>query len=155
MRQTYKAEMQKSPPTDKGIRFRITPKRPLLVVRVEVNEAGPFNFIVDTGASSSVITPRVAETIGLRSTGKNPLAVGAGGPVEARAGKLKSLRLAHVTVRNLSVAVMDLKPIQKHLGVRVAGIVGHDVLRNCVVTIDYPAGRLYLAQVKSNRKPAR
>jgi predicted aspartyl protease len=143
--------MSKQPSSSEGIRFRISPKRPLLLVEVEVNGLGPFKFILDTGASSSVITPDTAKAAGVQPTGKSPIAVGAGGRVKAGLAKLKTLRLAPHTVRNLEVALMDLDGVEKRLGVRIAGIIGYNFLRNYVVTIDYPAGRLYLKRGAGKR----
>jgi predicted aspartyl protease len=113
---------------------------------VEVNGLGPFNFVLDTGASSSVITPNTAKAAGVKRTGKSPIAVGAGGRIKAGLAKLKTLRLAPYTARNLEVALMDLDGVEKRLGIRVAGIIGYNFLRNYVVTIDFPARRLYLKQ---------
>src|SRR5438132_5032135 len=94
-----------------GICFRISPDRPLLLVEVEVNGHGPFNFVLDTGASFSVITPDTAKAAGVRSSGKGPTAVGAGGVVKATFARLKTFRIGRRVARNLGVAVMNLDEI--------------------------------------------
>jgi predicted aspartyl protease len=135
-----------------GISFRISPNRPLLLVEVEVNGHGPFNFVLDTGASFSVITPDTAKAAGVRSTGKSPTAVGAGGFVKASLAKLKTLRLGTRTARNLGVAMMSLDEVEKRLGVRIDGLIGYNFLKNYVVTINYPERRLFLKQHKANKR---
>jgi predicted aspartyl protease len=137
--------------TTEGIRFRISRNRPLLIVKVRVNDRGPFNFIFDTGASSSVITPSTAEAADIRPTGERPAAVGAGGRIKASLTKIKSLTLGSCSTRNLDVALMNLDHLEKPVGVRLGGIIGYNFLRNYVVTIDYPAGRLFLKPGKRRR----
>ena len=127
-----------------AIRFRISPTRPLLMVEAEVNGQGPFNFVLDTGASFCVITPDAAAVVGLKPAGKKPTAIGAGGRIEASLAKLKSFRLGSHGVRNLGVAIMALDHVEQRLGVKVAGLVGYNFLKTFVVTLDYPKGLLRL-----------
>lgn len=127
-----------------AIRFRISPTRPLLMVEAEVNGQGPFNFVLDTGASFCVVTPDTAAAVGLQPEGKRPTAIGAGGRIAARLAKLKSFRLGPHTARNLGVAVMGLEQIEQRLGTEVAGLIGYNFLRGFIVTLDYPRGLLRL-----------
>lgn len=127
-----------------AIRFRISPSRPLLMVEVEVNGRGPFNFALDTGASFCVITPDTARAIGLALEGEQPTAVGAGGRIEAGFAKLASFQLGSHKVRNLGAAVMALDAVEQQLGVKIAGLVGYNFLKRFVVTLDYPGGFLRL-----------
>jgi predicted aspartyl protease len=127
-----------------AIHFRISPSRPLLMVDAEVNGAGPFNFVLDTGASFCVITPDTAVAAGIRPAGKGPTAIGAGGRLKAGLAKLKTFRLGAHTAKNLGVAVLGLDDIEKQLGVKVAGLIGYNYLKNYVVTLDYPQGLLRL-----------
>jgi predicted aspartyl protease len=63
-------------------RFREESGRGLLL-RVWINGAGPFNFALDTGAGSNIISPRVAAEVGVRYTGGRAVPItglsGAGG----------------------------------------------------------------------------
>jgi predicted aspartyl protease len=137
-----------------GIRFRISPRRPLVMVDVEVNGVGPFNFVLDTGASSSVLTPDTAKAAGVLRTARIPMAVGAGGRVKAGLAKVKTLRLGRHTARNLVVALMSLDEIEKHVGARVAGLIGYNFLKRYIVTIDYPGRRLSLKRSPANGRTA-
>ncbi|MBR0714333.1 TIGR02281 family clan AA aspartic protease [Bradyrhizobium liaoningense] len=139
-----------------AIRFRISPTRPLLMVEAEVNGQGPFNFVLDTGASFCVITPKTAAAIGLKPAGKKPTAIGAGGRIQASLAKLKNFRLGSHAVRNLGVAIMALDHIEQRLGVEVAGLVGYNFLKAFVVTLDYPNGLLRLKRrAVRMRKPVK
>ena len=127
-----------------AIRFRISSSRPLLMVDVEVNGLGPFNFVLDTGASFSVITPDTARAVGMAREGEKPTAIGAGGRIEAGFAKLASFRLGSHAVRNLGAAVMPLDAVEQQLGVKIAGLIGYNFLKRFVVTLDYPGGFLRL-----------
>lgn|SRR5262245_35853844 len=143
--------MSKKAAARAGIRFRIGPKRPLLVVDVKVNGAGPFAFVLDTGASFSVITPRTAKAVGITPTGESPTAIGAGGRIEAGLCRLETFKLGAHLVRNLDVALMSLDEVEKPLGLRIGGLIGYNFLRQYVVTIDYPAKRLHLTARRAKR----
>ena len=127
-----------------GIPFRISLSRPLMMLDVEVNGFGPFNFVLDTGASFCVLTPDTAKAAGVLRAGKNPTAIGAGGRVKAGLARLKTFRLGPHQARNLEVALISLVEVEKHVGVRVAGLIGYNFLKKYVVTIDYPGRRLSL-----------
>jgi predicted aspartyl protease len=43
--------------------------QPLLLVPVRVNERGPYQFILDTGAGTSILTPELADSLQVKVTG--------------------------------------------------------------------------------------
>jgi hypothetical protein len=49
---------------------------------------------------------------------------------------------------------MGLEEIEMRIGVRVAGLIGYNFLKNYVVTLDYPQGRLLLEQRAVSRRSA-
>jgi len=128
-----------------GIGFRLTRLRPVPIVEAEVNGVGPLRFILDTGASMTVITPAAAQAAGVKPTGQKPTAVGAGGASAARLARLKRFRVGTRAVRGLQVVLLNLSHVEKPLGIQLDGIIGYNFFRNCVVTIDYPQRMLYLA----------
>jgi hypothetical protein len=101
-----------------------------------------------------VITPDTAAAAAVQPAGKGPTAIGAGGRIKAGLAKLKTFRLGSHMARNLGVAVMGLEEIEVRLGVRVAGLIGYNFLKNYVVTLDYPQGRLLLEQRAVSRRSA-
>lgn len=128
----------------KGIRFRISKRRPLLIVQGWVNGTGPFDFVVDTGASLTILSPRVARDAGVNSSGSNAKAVGAGGHLEVSYAEVDSLKIGSMKVAKLRVAIMDLKGIDQAIKLRLGGIIGYNLLKQYRVTIDYPNKRLFL-----------
>jgi predicted aspartyl protease len=105
--------------------------------------ARPLNFIVDTGASITVVSRQLAEREDiLRFEQKSRLRVfGAAGATE----DVSLLLLPRVSVGgythpNLAAAVLDMAPINETTGFEQTGIIGGNILRFFRVTFDFGRG---------------
>ncbi len=116
----------------------------LIVIDVVVDgETKPF--ILDTGASNTVIDKRAADPSAVEGVEQAVgLADCGAGNMEAVMSTVKSLAVGDATVSDLRVAGIDLDGINEKIGARVAGILGYDFLSRFRVTIDYRAKRLTL-----------
>jgi predicted aspartyl protease len=119
------------------------PSKPLIMLDVAI--AGqPFRFALDTGASTTVISPDVARRCELSSHAM-PAMTGGGGRVAASAAVLPSLELGGIRISRVRVVVAEFLDMLGHAtGARIDGIVGTNVLRRFEVTIDYPGQSLRL-----------
>lgn len=107
-----------------------------------VNGQGPFDFAVDTGASSTTISLELAQQFGL-ALEEIPAMTGGGGRMRSWKGQLGSLAVGGVGREKLAVAVSDFfGPLNQTLGVKLHGIVGFNFLRHYRVTFNYPAQML-------------
>ncbi len=124
------------------IEFRLQSN--LIVIDVVVDgETKPF--ILDTGASNTVIDKRAADPRAVEGVEQAVgLADCGAGNMEAVMSTVKSLAVGNATVSDLRVAGIDLDGINEKIGARVAGILGYDFLSRFTVTIDYRAKRLTL-----------
>jgi len=123
----------------------------LLLVPLEVNGKHRGNFIVDTGAVTTVISHNMAANLGVNE--KTP-----GAKVDlgiAGVGGLEGvvLRVPNVTFKTAKntetfpqVVSIDLKEISKMIGTEVAGVVGFDFLEDYKVTLDYYAAEVRLSK---------
>ena len=119
-------------------------ENPLVVVPVFVNEKGPYDFALDTGASSTVISLELAAEFGL-ATEKIAQLIGGGGRVNASRVQLSSLAVGASRQENLTAAASDfLAQLNAALGSKLQGIVGYNFLRHYRVTLDYPRAALSL-----------
>lgn len=120
--------------------FRLAhPSKPLIVVPALVNGQGPFDFAVDTGASSTTLCLEFAKSLGLPMQEIQDL-TGGGGRVRGWRTHLESLSIGLARREALAAAVSDfLVPLSQVLGVKLLGIVGFNFLRHFRVTVDYPA----------------
>jgi len=120
------------------------PAKPLILVDVHANGRGPFQFAIDTGTSTTAITPGVARQLGVESSPVDAGTTG-GGPVDFFAGSLQSFQLGSAKIDNMAVIVADFfEMLSSAVGAKLDGIVGYNFLRNYKVVIDYPGETLTL-----------
>ncbi len=108
-----------------------------VLVPVEINDTGPFLFLLDTGASSTLMSERLARRLDLVVTSHQPIDTLAGAAV-IRAGHIESLRLGGSEWTDLDVSWTDLRPLQ-NLDRRIEGVLGLDVLAHVDFLIDFRA----------------
>jgi predicted aspartyl protease len=110
----------------------------------------PTNFIIDTGATVSVISTQLAERETLsRYEQKFRLSVyGAAGVTEdVPLLLLPRISLGGYTHANLAAAVLDMNPINETSGFEQAGIIGGNVLRYFRVTFDFQRAVIRLEMI--------
>ncbi|PZS37613.1 MAG: hypothetical protein DLM62_18235 [Pseudonocardiales bacterium] len=109
------------------------------VVPVTIEGVGPKRFVLDTGASSSVVDRRVTQQLSLPPVGRPRNAAGVSCSAPSQAVHVASWRIGAVTLPAQDVDSIAL-PIPG-----LDGLVGSDVLyRFGTVTIDYAASTLIL-----------
>jgi predicted aspartyl protease len=113
------------------VRFRVVANT-MIVVPVTLNGAGPFDFLLDTGSSDTVIDRKLAEELHLPPAGTTVFVTAQGETVTPRASA-DSISLAGATMRGLNLSVVnhyaDLLP-------KVRGSLGEDFLRYFDLLID-------------------
>src|SRR5215469_14389656 len=116
----------------------------LLIVPVRINQAGPFDFMVDTGSQLNVIDPALAAQLHVKSQAKVGL-VSTSTVFQASMVVLDSLEAGSLRVAEPLAAVQDLGPIQA-ADPRIRGVLGENFLAHFDVLIDYPRGLLCLGE---------
>jgi predicted aspartyl protease len=115
------------------------PAKPLILVDAYLNGSGPFQFAIDTGTSTTAITPELGKQLGLASSPVGPVTTG-GTHVDVTAGLLQSFAIGGAKVDNMAVIVADFfTMLNQAVGAKLDGIVGYNFLRNYKVVIDYPS----------------
>ncbi|HEY5511255.1 MAG TPA: retropepsin-like aspartic protease [Prolixibacteraceae bacterium] len=119
-----------------------------LLVKVEHDELENHWWVVDTGASKSVIDRAVAAVlVGEESAGS--MATGLGKEmVETSTGEISDFRLCGINFGVLKVAIVDLHHINeeysKYSDKRIAGLLGSDFFYREKATIDYKSKLILL-----------
>ncbi len=115
----------------------------LFVATVKLNGEQDARLIVDTGASHSTVSHRLALELGLYSDST----LGAvtmntvGGPVQAPLARIRSIRLAEAEVKDSIVVIHDLPEAPAG----IEGLLGLSALREFQVTLD-PAKKVLSLQ---------
>jgi hypothetical protein len=139
-------------PAGRAVGFTIAPSRPLTLVHVTVNGRGPFLMALDTGASTTLLSPALARAAGVETDRSAPLG-GAGGTTAggARVGQAR-IRLGSLARDGQTVAVADvLGPIRQVAGAPIEGVLGADMFRSGRITIDYGSNRLWFEESGTRR----
>jgi hypothetical protein len=115
------------------------PANDLIVVNADINGKGPFRFLLDTCASHNVMTPELAQSLGLKVEGGG--IVDAGGQAKVNAGlvRVTEVQLGGFTLARQSFFVTPFPssyPFQ--------GFLGAEVFRRFIVQIDFRRSLLTL-----------
>jgi predicted aspartyl protease len=100
----------------------------LPVVAVKLNGAGPYDFLVDTGATVTVVDPALFAELGLKAEGAMKITTAAGATTYSRS------RVKEVSVEGL--AVEDVKVIGMNAVSGARGILGENFLQHFDLLID-------------------
>ena len=140
------------------VRIPIVIERNLLVVSALLNNAGPYNFLLDTGVGTSLITaPAVAAALNLPH-GENYRVLGAGGVnTGLMAYKSDSVRvtLDGAEARSMAMLVLsdDVLNLSSYVGVPIHGILGSELFRSFVVTLRPEELSMVLSKADAFRAP--
>jgi clan AA aspartic protease (TIGR02281 family) len=104
--------------------------RSSMIVTALMNQRISGNLMIDTGASNTVISKRLAKLLTLQAAGKAFVHT-VGGPVQVAVARLGSLKVGAAEIKNLPVLVHDFSP-DPH----VEGLLGMDFLGHYQVGFD-------------------
>jgi hypothetical protein len=114
-----------------------------IYLQVRLDGKGPFEFLCDTGGAN-IVTPEVAKSLGLESAGTLQ-GRGVGEKSEdVGLTKVKSLQVGEVTLCDQVFYVSPLADLAKAEGLSPQGLIGYEVFKRFVVTVDYENDRLTL-----------
>jgi len=107
----------------------------LIVVQARINNAGPYKFLLDTGATHTVIDPALAKQLQLTTIGEASLTTVSDVRAD-RLVRLKAVRVGKSEVSELGAVIDRLDQVElKAPGIR--GVLGEDFLSNFDFLIDY------------------
>jgi predicted aspartyl protease len=113
------------------------PGEAALLVPVYLNGEGPFDFVIDTGATLSCVDNALARRLALdEQDGSVGVGASAGGVGQIRLVDLDSLRVGEARVTGLRVCMLDLRHARQ-VGVEAQGLLGLNFLRAFRVTFDF------------------
>lgn len=111
----------------------------LVLVPLKVNGHGPYEFILDTGASTSTVDRRLVRRLGLPRTGQTARVTGVTGSAVVPVVRVTRWTLGGRPLRGRELTVTDIGDN------RIAGLLGSDELRRFgAVTVDFQRERLVL-----------
>jgi predicted aspartyl protease len=136
---------EQPPPAEDGasVKLRVIEAQgtALALVPVHIKGKGPYQFLLDTGASVSTIDEELAKDLDLEFTGETADVMGIGGRVNVQLIRVERWKIGTVALDPGRMAALDLRQDQRG----VSGLLGSDVLRDFGrVTVDYQRERLVI-----------
>ncbi len=128
------------------------PAKPLsnyLVVEAKWDKRGPYHFLIDTGASVTLVSPALAARYAARnapppSTPLVRVRSAEGETALLSATTLRKIEIGDAVFENVQALIYDCTAISAHLGIQIDGILGFPLFRETVLTLDYPNSRIVL-----------
>jgi hypothetical protein len=109
----------------------------LLMVPVYFGDSGPFQFVLDTGASRTVLAPDLADELGL-DRGQSAQGQGIESEFNAETIEVEGWRVGDVELQPRTLITAQLPEVPAQQGPQFRGLLGSDVLAGFgVVEIDY------------------
>jgi hypothetical protein len=130
-----------APPGEAAIAFVATD--PLPLVEVTLGASRTALFLIDTGAPDIVVSPDLAQELGLPLSDAGQGVFAGGRRATVQRTTIPELSLGPVTVWNAPAGVLPTG--QMIPGRKIEGIIGTGFLRHFLATLDYCGGRLLLA----------
>jgi hypothetical protein len=128
-----------------SLRLRLV-QRSIIIVPVEINHTGPYDFMVDTGAQITTVDPALASVLHLRIE-RTAGIIGVGHYTRPPLTQLDSVQAGSHSVDAVLAVVQDPGQIQA-MDPRVRGILGTNFLAHFDVLIDYAHSLLCLDEGK-------
>ena len=130
---TTTTEVAEDAPANQGISVPFNTDTGLFHVNVQINNEGPYTFILDTGATISSLYEGPRQQLGIEPSGDRRVTVH--GVVESQdtpVGLVQSLRIGDLHKENINVALLANRVSQP----RAAGILGMDIMSDYVLVFD-------------------
>ena len=105
----------------------------LVVVPVFLNGRGPYRFLLDTGATNTILSKKVVDQLNI-PIGKTQTLLTVGGSVVATKRMIDVIRIGNAQIMQAPVIGADLKLMHT---LQVDGIIGEDCLKRFKISIDY------------------
>lgn len=115
-----------------------------IVIQATINGTRELRFIVDTGATQSIIDKTIARQIGTLTASNLSMTTGAGS-IQTEALKVDKLTIGDLQLNNIPFATADLSTFGVAQAARPAGLIGANVLKRFLMTIDYENQKLTFA----------
>lgn len=120
-----------------------------LLIDVMINDRGPYTLVLDTGASTTTVSPNLAAEAGLRPTGEQAMVAGVGGMSVAEVAIMDTVSVNGARVDDLQVTIHNI-PILASINAH--GLLGQDYLNHFSMTLE--GDRLTLAPSASGSAKA-
>ena len=129
-----------------SVPFLVTDPLPVLAIEVD---GRPLHMLFDTGADTLIVDTAIAEELGIEWVAQAMGTFGGGLKAEVGFGKVERVTLGGVSLSQVPVAILPTQRFSSGFAdgrYTIAGIIGTQLLRQFLSTLDYENGRLTLRE---------
>lgn len=112
----------------------------------------PVSIMLDSGASSTVISKRYADTVGLAGT-RSMTVRGIGGTERASVAPNVRISAGALTINGLSAIIIDIAETEAQIGRPIDVILGMEAFRAGIVDVDFSARMIRFAPAQGFEPP--
>ena len=130
-----------------------------ILVKAKVNGTTELKFILDTGATQSILDRGVMKQLALKldpissAPGESLSMTTGAGSIQAEAVNFRSLSLGDMELNDVAVAVADLSGFEQVQKERPAGLIGANILKRFLVTVDYENSKIIFEDPNKSSLP--
>lgn len=117
----------------------------MIFIPVRLNGSRPLAFVLDSGSAKTIVDRALAASLGLKASGSGSIEGAGAGRVPIEFIPDVTIALPGIESAGFELSTADLRPLESSLGVKVEGIIGYELLRRFVVTVDYEAKTIKLS----------
>ena len=114
-----------------------------IYMKVKVNGSRDLDFILDTGASGTVINEAIADQLGLKSSHQISVQ-GVSGFIDGTNLKNSNFKIGNLELKGVTLHKIPLQQLEGHIGRNIDGILGSIIFKNYIVSINYDVGSIKL-----------
>ena len=130
--------------------------RNLVIINLEINNAGPYNFILDTGVGFMIITePTLVDSINISSKRTVKISgLGNGESYEAYVTPPLTIKIPGIVSNNVSAAILktDHFGLSEYAGMPIHGLLGYEFFSQLAVKVSFTDTTLMVTRPKDMRK---
>ncbi len=136
------------------IPFRLV--RDLVVIRLNINGKGPYNFVLDTGVGLMLITdPKLVDSINVADKRTvNIGGLGEGDDFEAYVTSALNVEISGLTSYDVAATILktDHFGLSNYAGIPIQGLLGYEFFTNLAVKINFADSTITVSRPKDMRR---
>lgn len=129
--------------------------RSMIIVKLMINDKGPFNFVMDTGVGLMIITePTLVDSLAMVCRRTIKLSgFGNGEDCEAYTTTALNIGIPGLTSYNVQAAILkkDRFGLSNYAGMVIHGLLGYEFFNNLVVKVDFSDSTLTVYRSKDKK----
>jgi predicted aspartyl protease len=125
----------------------------LIIIQININGKGPFNFVLDTGVGLFIISdPKLIDSVSIKNL-RNITIVGfgEGEALSAYVAPSVEVQFGSAIAKNMPAAILkkDIFELSNYAGMPIHGLIGYEFFNSFIVRMNFPLNTLTIYSPES------